>query len=154
VTGAAASLAGLDAAVEGFESEESELAVRRILAAWSVVLGVGGVPVMDIDDVVEPQDQSGPEAMVQAGVRRILDVRRSVAGPGNDALPLVIDLEEKALIAYRQGPVVVLANLTSRPAIVPRNRLLEGDLFDLISDDDWDEHVLGPYEYRYLLASS
>jgi hypothetical protein len=56
------------------------------------------------------------------------------------------------LIGFLRGPVVVLINMTDRPVIVARSSLPAGDLFDLVSQDAWDDRVLGPYEFRYLLV--
>jgi hypothetical protein len=42
--------------------------------------------------------------------------------------------------------------MTKRPVIVARSNLPEGELFDLVANDTWDGHILGPYEYRYLLT--
>ena len=63
-----------------------------------------------------------------------------------------MDLEDGALVGFRRGPVLVLVNMSDRPVIVTRSGLPTGGLFDLISEDAWDGHVLGPYEYRYLLG--
>ena len=60
-------------------------------------------------------------------------------------------MEDPALVGFRRGPVVVIANLTDRPVILARSALPAGDLFDLVAEDAWDGHVLGPFEYRYLL---
>lgn len=50
VSGTAAALAGIEAAVEGLEAPAAEIAVRRLLAAFAVILGVGGVPMLFLGD--------------------------------------------------------------------------------------------------------
>jgi hypothetical protein len=40
--------------------------------------------------------------------------------------------------------------MTGHPVIVARSNLPDGELFDLVANDTWDGHILGPYEYRYL----
>jgi len=30
--------------------------------------------------------------------------------------------------------------------------LAEGELIDLVTGDAWDGHLLGPYEYRYVVS--
>jgi hypothetical protein len=57
------------------------------------------------------------------------------------------------LIGFRRGAITVVVNMTKRPVIVARSNLPEGELFDLVANDTWDGHILGPYEYRYLLTS-
>lgn len=94
----------------------------------------------------------GPQGVLLAGLRRLLDLRRDLEGFGPGIPPAPIDLDDQGLIGFHRGPVVVLVNMTDRPVIVTRSSLPAGDLFDLVSEDAWDGHVLGPYEYRYVLV--
>jgi amylosucrase len=182
LSGTVASLAGLEVAVEDLDPTAAELAVRRILAAFAVVIGAGGVPMIFLgDEIAQLSDHTymadsdlahdsrwshrpfldrlrlqsaqageGVEGAVLAGLRRLLDVRRSLDGfePGIRAEP--VDLGDVALIGFRRGPVLVVVNMTDRPVITSRPTFSKGDLFDLISGESWDGHVLGPFEYRYL----
>ena len=59
VAGTAAALAGLEAAIEGVEASAAEIAVRRLLAAFAVVLGSGGIPMLFLgDDTAQLSDHS------------------------------------------------------------------------------------------------
>jgi len=182
ISGTAASLAGLEAAVEDLEPSAAQVAVRRILASFAVVLGAGGVPMVILGDEIaqlsdhtyladpdlagdsrwshrpfldRPRLQSaeaseGAEGAVLAGFRRLLEVRRVQEGFGPEIHPEPLELEDQALIGFRRGSVLVVVNMTDRPVIVSRSCLPEVELFDLITKEAWDGHVLGPYEYRYL----
>jgi amylosucrase len=182
ISGTAATLAGLETAVEGIEGPAADLAVRRLLAAFAVVLGAGGIPMLflgdeiaQLSDLTHPADSNlggdirwsqrpafdwprlrsaeaglGPEGVLLAGIRRLLEVRRGTHGFGPASPPEPIDPGDNGLIGFRRGPVTVVVNLTDRPVIVVRAILPEGELFDLVTADAWDGHVLGPYEYRYL----
>ena len=184
ISGTAASLAGLEAAVEDADGPAADLATKRILAGFAVILGAGGVPMVFLgDEIAQLSDHTyrtdpvlagdnrwshrpffewprmesaeagqGPQGAVLAGLRRLLDIRRDLDGFGPEILPEPIDLSDEALIGFRRGPVVVLVNMSDRPVIVTRSGLWADDLFDLVSEDAWDGHVLGPYEYRYLLG--
>ena len=52
VSGTAASLAGLESAVEALDAQASDIAVRRVLAAWAVIIGAGGVPMVFLGDEI------------------------------------------------------------------------------------------------------
>jgi amylosucrase len=59
VSGTAAALAGLELAVEGLEAPAAELAIRRLLAAFAVILGTGGVPMLFLgDEIAQLSDHS------------------------------------------------------------------------------------------------
>ena len=183
ISGTAASLAGVEAAVERADGPATDLSVKRILVGFAVTLGVGGVPMLFLgDEIAQLSDQTyrsdpaltddnrwihrpayewprlesaqageGPQGAVFAGLLRLLDIRRSLEGFGPGIPHEPIGLEDPALVGFRRGPVVVIANLTDRPVILARSALPAGDLFDLVAEDAWDGHVLGPFEYRYLL---
>ncbi len=193
ISGTAASLAGLETAVEGLEESAADLAVRRLLAAFAVVLGAGGVPMLFLgDEIAQLSDQAGlaqadlaqpnlasagradevqwshrphfdwprlesatagegPEGAVLARYLRLLEVRRVVDGFGPEIPPTPFDLGDQGTIGFSRGPVSVVVNMTDRPVVVSRSALAEGELFDLVTEDTWEGHVLGPYEYRYLL---
>ena len=184
ISGTAASLAGVEAAVEGDDGPASDLAIRKVLAGFAVIIGAGGVPMVFLgDEMAQLSDHTyradpgladdnrwshrpvfewprmetaltgeGPQGALLAGLRILLEIRRSLEGFGPQTPPEPIDLEDRALIGFRRGPVVVVANMTARPVIVARSMLPAGSLFDVVSQDAWDGHVLGPYEYRYLLG--
>ena len=182
ISGTAATLAGLETAVEGLEGPAADIAVRRLLAAFAVVLGAGGVPMLYLGDEIGqlsdhthvadstfggdirwsqrpafdwPRLQSagaglGPEGVLLAGFRRLLDIRRATDGFGPEAPLQSFDPGDQGLIGFRRGPVTVVVNLTDRPVIMARTTLHESELFDLVTADAWDGHLLGPYEYRFL----
>jgi len=52
VSGTLASLAGLEQAVESSDEQQIELAVRRILMLHSVILSIGGIPLLYLGDEV------------------------------------------------------------------------------------------------------
>lgn len=188
ISGTAASLAGLEAAVEGLEEFAADLAVRRLLAGFAIVLGAGGVPMLFLgDELAQLSDQAGlaqadpasaglvdevqwchrphfdwprlesatagdgPEGAVLARFLRLLEVRREVAEFGPGIPPAPFDLGDRGAIGFSRGPVSVVVNMTDRPVVVSRSAFPESELFDLVSEDTWEGHVLGPYEYRYLL---
>jgi hypothetical protein len=88
-----------------------------------------------------------------AGVRHLLEVRRAVAEFGPEIPPEPFDLGDDGLLGFRRGSVTVVVNMTERPVIVARSNLPDGELFDVVANDTWDGHILGPYEYRYLEMS-
>jgi amylosucrase len=185
IIGTPAALAGLEAAVEGLDAAATEVAVRRLLAAFAVILGTGGIPMLFLgDETAQMSDHShladpvlagdprwsqrpafdvvrlqsafageGPEGSMLAGLRHLLAIRRGTAefGPGVPTEPF--DPGDNGLIGFRRGAITVVVNMTKRPVIVARSNLPEGELFDLVANDTWDGHILGPYEYRYLLTS-
>lgn len=185
IIGTAAALAGLEAAVESLDADAADVAVRRLLAAYAVILGAGGVPMLFLgDDIAQMSDHShladpgmagdprwsqrpafddvrlqsalageGPEGSMLAGIRHLLAVRRGVAEFGAELPPEPFDLGDNGLLCFHRGSVTVVVNMTGRPVIVARSNLPNGELFDLIADDIWDGHILGPYEYRYLRVS-
>ena len=182
ITGTAAALAGLEAAVEGLDAAAADIAVRRLLAAFAVILGTGGIPMLFLgDETAQMSDHSyladsalagdlrwsqrpvfdavrlqsalageGPEGSMMAGFRHLQAVRRGVAEFGPGIHPEPFDLGDNGLLGFRRGSVTVVVNMTERPVIVARSNLPEGELFDLVANDSWDGHILGPYEYRYL----
>ncbi|HUP15820.1 MAG TPA: alpha-amylase family glycosyl hydrolase [Acidimicrobiia bacterium] len=184
VTGTAASLAGLEAAVEGLEAPAAEIAVRRLLAAFAVILGADGVPMVFLgDETAQLSDHThlgdaalagdirwsqrpafdpvrlqsalageGPEGAMLAGFRHLLEVRRGIADVGPEIPPELFDLGDNGLVGFRRGSVTVVVNMTERPVIVARSNLPDAELFDLVANDTWDGHILGPYEYRYLVT--
>jgi amylosucrase len=184
VAGTAATLAGLEAAVEGLEAPAAEIAVRRLLAAFAVIFGTNGVPMLFLgDETAQLSDHShlgdaalggdirwsqrpvfdpvhlqsalageGPEGAMLAGFRHLLEIRRGIADFGPEIPPEPFDLGDNGLIGFRRGSVTVVVNMTERPVIVARSNLPHGELFDLVANDTWDGHILGPYEYRYLVT--
>jgi hypothetical protein len=88
-----------------------------------------------------------------AGFRHLLEVHRSVAEFGPGIPPEPFDLGDNGVLGFRRGSVTVVANMTGHPVIVARSNLPDGELFDLVANDTWDGHILGPYEYRYLEMS-
>ena len=52
VTGTLASLAGLEQAVQFVDKQQIELAVRRILMLYSIILSIGGIPLIYLGDEV------------------------------------------------------------------------------------------------------
>jgi amylosucrase len=185
VAGTAAALAGIEAAVESLDADAAEVAVRRLLAAFSVILGASGIPMLFLgDETAHLSDHShladsalsgdrrwsqrpafdgvrlqaafageGPEGAILAGLRHLLAVRRGISEFGPSLLPEPFDLEDRGLLGFRRGSVTIVVNMTGLPVIVERSNLPEGELFDLVANDTWDGHILGPYEYRYLRAS-
>jgi amylosucrase len=182
VSGTAAALAGLEAAVEVLEAPAAEIAVRRLLAAFAVILGTSGVPMLFLgDETAQLSDHShlsdsdlagdvrwsqrpafdgprlqsaaagaGPEGAMLAGLRHLLEVRRGIDEFDPGIPPEPFDLGDNGLLGFRRGSVTVVVNMTERPVIVARSNLPDGELFDLVAEDTWDGHILGPYEYRYL----
>jgi amylosucrase len=182
ITGTAAALSGLEAAVEGLDAAAAEVAVRRLLAAFAVILGTRGIPMLFLgDETAQLSDHShladsalsgdprwsqrpvfdaarlqsalageGPEGSMLAGVRHLLEVRRGVTEFGPEFPPEPFDLGDNGLLGFRRGSVTVAVNMTERPVIVARSNLPDGELFDVVANDTWDGHILGPYEYRYL----
>jgi amylosucrase len=185
VTGTAAALAGLESAVERLDAAAAEIAVRRLLAAFAVILGTRGIPMLFLgDETAQLSDHShiadpalsgdprwsqrplfddvrlqsalageGPEGSMLAGIRHLLEVRRSVTEFGPEIPPEPFDLGDNGLLGFRRGSVTIVVNMTERPVIVARSNLPDGEPFDLVANDTWDGHILGPYEYRYLQAS-
>jgi amylosucrase len=185
ITGTAAALAGLEAAIEGLDAAAAEIAVRRLRAAFAVILGTCGIPMLFLgDETAQLSDHSheadsalsgdprwsqrpvfdgvrlqsalageGPEGSMLAGFRHLLAVRRSIAEFGPEIPPEPFDLGDDGVLGFRRGSVTVVANMTGHPVIVARSNLPDGELFDLVANDTWDGHILGPYEYRYLETS-
>lgn len=52
VSGTAASLAGLERAIEANDAEEIELSIRRILLLYGIVLSIGGIPLLYLGDEI------------------------------------------------------------------------------------------------------
>ena len=184
ISGTTATLAGVEAAVENADGPATDLAVKRMLAGFALIVGAGGVPMLFLgDEIAQLSDHTyqadpalagdnrwshrpffdwprlesatagqGPQGAVLAGLRRLLDLRRDREGFGPGIPPVPIDLNDRGLIGFHRGPVLVVVNMTERPVIVSRSSLPAGDLFDLVSEDAWDGHVLGPYEYRFVLV--
>lgn len=183
ISGTAATLAGLEEAVEGLEPAAIETAIRRGLAPWAVLLGAGGVPMLFLgDEIAQLSDHAyssdpaladdprwsqrpffeparlqsasageGPEGAILAGFGHLLRVRSGIDGFGPGIEPEPVDLGDSSVIGFNRGPVLVVVNMTGRPVILSREALPDGELFDLIARDAWDGHLLGPYEYRWVL---
>ena len=107
-------------------------------------------PVFDPMRLQSAAAGEGPEGAMLAGLRHLLEVRRAIDEFGPEIQAEPVELGDDGLLGFRRGSVMVIVNLTERPAIVARSNLPDGDLFDLVAGDTWDGHVLGPYEYRYL----
>lgn len=180
IAGTLASLAGLEAATEDMDATASALAVRRILAAWAVVVAAPGIPVFLLGDEIaifndhthlaDPQHAAdvrwmqrprfddarmeraqagtGPEAEVLAGFKGLLAARRALSGVDPTTPIEPIDPGEIGVVAFGRGRSLLVANLTDRIALVARDSLPEGEYFDLINQEVWDGHVLGPFEHR------
>ena len=71
ISGTLASLAGLEAAVEAMDPGLTDLAIRRILAAFSVVLAAGGIPLIFMGDTIATlNDHSYLADSISAGDNR------------------------------------------------------------------------------------
>jgi hypothetical protein len=182
IAGTLASLAGLEAATENMDPTASALSVRRILAAWAVVVAAAEIPLFLLGDEIaifndhthraDPQHAAdvrwmqrprfdqvrmeralagiGPEAEVLAGFKGLLAARRALSGVDPTTPIEPIDPGEIGVVAFGRGRSLLVANLTDRIALVARDSLPEGEYFDLISQEVWDGHVLGPFEHRLL----
>jgi hypothetical protein len=166
IAGTLASLAGLEKAIEEIDPAAIEIACRRILAAWAVVLGTGGVPVIYLGDELGQLGEQhfdpdrfqrgrageGPEGMVLSGIRRLLEVRRSIPDFGPMTIPVVFDVGDRRVIAFHGNGATVVVNLAPDSVVISREALPADDLFDQITADFWDGQALSGYEYRFLLA--
>jgi amylosucrase len=52
ISGTLASLAGLEQAIQSADKQQAELAVRRILMLYSIILSIGGIPLIYLGDEV------------------------------------------------------------------------------------------------------
>ena len=144
------SMSGLESALEEMDVSEVDLAIRRILVAWAVLVAASGIPLLSMGDANEGTSELSAQSRFVAGVRRLLEVRREM--PGLDATTPVeiIDPGNPAVVAFRRGASLLAANLTAQSALVARNSFPAGEYLDLIAEEVWDELVLGPYEYRFV----
>jgi amylosucrase len=182
ISGTLASLAGLESALERMDPAAVDLAVRRILAAWAMIVGSGRIPMLFLSDAIaslndygDPQavedprwihrprlnaaamaravEGRGPEGAVHSGLVRLLEIRRAHPQLSSGLPPELIDPGDRAVIAFRRGPFLMVVNFSSRPAVLDRAALGSWASFDLIGQEEWPGHVIGPYEYRWLTPS-
>jgi hypothetical protein len=142
------SMSGLERALEKMDAVEVDLAIRRILAAWAVVVATSGIPLLSVG--ANGGNELSAQSRVQAGLKRLLEVRREMAGLDAMTPVEVIDPGNPAVVAFRRGPTLLAANLTAQSALVVRDSFPLGEYLDLVAEEIWDGLVLGPYEYRFV----
>jgi hypothetical protein len=142
------SMSGLEPALEKMDAVEVDLAIRRILAAWAVIVATSGIPLLSVGE--NGGNELSAQSRVQAGLKRLLEVRREMAGLDAMTPVEVIDPGNPAVVAFRRGPTLLAANLTAQSALVVRDSFPLGEYLDLIAEEVWDGLVLGPYEYRFV----
>jgi amylosucrase len=143
-------MSGLEVALERMDAVEVDLAIRRILAAWAVLVAARGIPLFTRDDDLTDTSELSAQTKLLAGMRRLLEVRREMTGLDAMTPVEIIDPGNSAVLALRRGMSLVVANLTARPSLVERDSFPAGQHLDLIAEEIWDGHVLGPYEYRFV----
>ncbi|MGI8517384.1 MAG: alpha-amylase family glycosyl hydrolase [Acidimicrobiia bacterium] len=175
ISGSLASLAGLESALEDADPAATDLAVDRILAAFAVTIFAGGIPLLMLgDEVGSLSDHSyradpllaadnrwshrhrfseeafalaalgiGPEGRVLAGLQSMLELRRSLPPLGQ---PRTFATGHRATIGFENGPIMVLVNLGQSLAILENPPATH----DLLRNEDWQNNVLAPYEFRIL----
>ena len=144
------SLSGLEAALESMDAVEVDLAIRRILAAWAVLVAASGIPLLPIGDENGGSSELSAQSRVGVGLRRLLNVRRGITGLDVTTPVEVFDPGSPAVVAFRRGPTLIAANLTAQSALVVRDSFPAGEYLDLIAEEVWDGLVMGPYEYRFV----
>jgi amylosucrase len=144
------SMSGLESAIEEMDAVNVDLSIRRILAAWAVLVAASGVPLLSLGDAIGGTSELSAQSRVLAGVRRLLEVRREMSGLDAMTPVEVIDPGNPAVVAFQRGASFLAANLTAQSALVVRDSFPTGEFLDLISEEVWDGLVLGPYEYRFV----
>jgi amylosucrase len=143
-------MSGLEAALEEMDAVDIDLAIRRILAAWAVLVAASGIPLLSIGEENCGTSGLSAQSRVLAGMRRLLEVRREMTGLDAMTPVEVIDPANPAVVAFRRGASLLAANLTAQSALVVRDSFPDGEYLDLIAEEVWDELVMGPYEYRFV----
>ncbi len=144
------SMSGLEAAIEEMDAGEVDLAIRRILAAWAVLVAANGIPLLSMGDEFASSSALSAQSRILAGTRRLLEARREMTGL--DAMTPVetIDPGNRAVVAFRRGPSMLAANLTAQSALIVRDAFPVGEYLDLIAEEVWDGLMMGPFEYRFV----
>lgn len=144
------SMSGLDRALEEMDAVDIDLAIRRILTAWAVLVAASGIPLLFVGDENSGTSELSAISRVRVGMRRLLEVRRGMTGLNATTPVDIIDPGNPAVVAFRRGTSLLAANLTAQSALVERDSFPAGEYLDLIAEEVWDELVMGPYEYRFV----
>ena len=144
------SMSGLETALEEMDAVKVDMAIRRIAAAWAVLAAASGIPQLSLGDGRALDSELSAESQMLTGIKRVLEARRAVPGLDSMTPTEIVDAGNRGVVAFRRGSSLLAANLTAESALLVRDSFPEGEYHDLIGDEVWDGHVLGPYEYRFV----
>ena len=148
-SGSAASLAGIETAIESGDSQALDLAISRLMCGYSMIFGFGGLPLLYMgDEIGLLNDHTYLENSAHAGDNRWMhrphmpwDVvaqrneRATVAGKVFARMSALIAARKSLASLHAATPPVVFA--TENPAVVAfRRRHPAGDLIELYNVSD------------------
>ncbi len=136
INGTCASLAGLEQAIDADDEAEIELAIRRVLLLYSVILSIGGIPLLYLgDELATINDYSYKDDKYK------FDDSRWVHRPPMDWQRAEKRHDPETLIGRVFQPLLHLVNLRKT------HPLFGGNQTDFI--DTGNPHVFGYIHWRY-----
>lgn len=155
--------AGLQSAIERDDWPGVEMAARRTLAAFAMLLAMADVAEIALDetaqlpDLAQPdgEERLGPQGLLRSGMARLIEARRASERFVRSQPIRVVDMDDIRVLAVLRGGLLLLVNLSNEYLAAISRFGLPPDLdFDLVGNVPWVAAELGPYAFRYLVAAS
>ena len=116
-------------------------------------------PPMDWKKAANRHDQSTVEGIIFSRIKEMIQIRKSHDVFSSKLHSIPVDTQNKAVFGFhKENRMLVLANFSEREQVVDCNTVnwfgLPGELHDLIQGKTvrlWENIVLGPYEYLWLV---
>ncbi|MGQ0849678.1 MAG: hypothetical protein ACT4OP_11270 [Actinomycetota bacterium] len=128
-----------------------EVDLRRHLAAITVAATAADIVILDASPHTPPGDDDalGPDGVLDAAARRVFSTlggRHELAGAHIESM----ELPDHRLLAFRRGPIRLVANLSSEAFTWTEAFIPAEGRFDLVREETWDGTSMGPFEIRLL----